>query len=76
MSLLFTCGENGCQVHRIDNDYQRIARGQMTRWARREKHIRGIYPSIDEQNDYFAWAYTRLAEIRLVNNKSSIENRK
>jgi len=66
MSLLFTCGENGCQVRRIDDDYRRIAWGQMKRWARREKHIRGTYPSIEEDNVYFAAAYTRLTEIGLA----------
>lgn len=71
MSLLFTCGENGCQVHKIDDDYRRIARGQMTRWSRREKRIRGTYPSIEELNDYFACAYTRLTEISLTGQENS-----
>ncbi len=65
---MFSCGEFGCHVHKIDEHYQRIAQGQTKQWARREKHIRGIYPSSEEQNSYFAAAYTRLAEITLVKN--------
>ncbi len=69
MSLLFTCGEDGCNVHKIDLDAVRIAHGQRKNWARHQNHIRGELPSIEEQNDYFAAAYTRLTEIHLKGNK-------
>lgn len=66
MSFGFLCGANGCDVVELDGPAMREASRQRHAWATNQRLLRGEYPPVAEQEDYWIAAYTRLTEIKKI----------
>ncbi len=65
MSLLFICGNDGCDVVSIDEHAFAVARDNRYCWADQRKQVTGLFPSMSDQEEYFMAEYQRLTEINI-----------
>ena len=66
MSKIFCCGQGGCDIIVIDDYAQAYAKEQREIWVKEEKRRKGIFPPIDEQNEFMEAAYQRHKNINLT----------
>ena len=64
MSIMFCCGQFGCDIIEIDDDVQKYANEELKKWVWEQHRKRGEFPSIDEQSEYLEAICNRIKNIK------------